>query len=93
MDSGSIRGGRGREGKSERGVEVSLQTVNKRRSRGVKLLHCVKEMNRWKEKEDREKTGEDTAFDGIKQYRRGQDEEEEEEEGGAVRLSLFWKDP
>lgn len=67
MDSGSIRGGRGREGKSERGVEVSLQTVNKRRSRGVKLLHCVKE--------------------------RGQDEEEEEEEGGAVRLSLFWKDP
>lgn len=37
--------------------------------------------------------GEDTAFDGMKQYNKGHGEEEEEEEDGAVTLSQFCRVP
>lgn len=42
------------EGKSKRGEGKVSPCEDKRRNRGEKLLHCVKEeMGRWKEEEDK----------------------------------------
>lgn len=57
MDLGSIKGGKGIRKKSYGGggYRQKLSACkDKRRSRGEKVLHCVKEeISRWKEKEVR----------------------------------------